>query len=167
MITHTSSEKGRAVVPPITDANTISPFPFKVTIKVDNVEVGWPNSQELSATTWISSTRPICNCPQFNLDSHPCPPRLVQQYWWGIAAVAEGVHIDSVLCANLPTYYQYFSDELCIYTQSLLISDDFRSAISMLSGYFTSVLHRWMNTLTSLRISAPDQPSTLDHTTSS
>ena len=40
MITHTSSEKGRAAVPPITDANTISPFPFKVIVKVDNVEVG-------------------------------------------------------------------------------------------------------------------------------
>ncbi|KIM49851.1 hypothetical protein M413DRAFT_117035 [Hebeloma cylindrosporum] len=40
MIMHTSSEKGRAAVPPITDANTISPFPFKVIVKVDNVEVG-------------------------------------------------------------------------------------------------------------------------------
>jgi hypothetical protein len=40
MITHTSSEKGRAAVPPITDATTISPFPFKVTIKVNDVEVG-------------------------------------------------------------------------------------------------------------------------------
>ncbi|KIM34978.1 hypothetical protein M413DRAFT_449969 [Hebeloma cylindrosporum] len=40
MITHTSSEKGRAAVPPITDANTISPFPFKIIVKVDNVEVG-------------------------------------------------------------------------------------------------------------------------------
>ncbi|KDR82145.1 hypothetical protein GALMADRAFT_240679 [Galerina marginata CBS 339.88] len=40
MITYTSSEKGRAVVPPITDATTISPFPFKVTVKVGNMEVG-------------------------------------------------------------------------------------------------------------------------------
>jgi hypothetical protein len=40
MINHTSSEKGRASVPPITDATTISPFPFRVTVKIDNVEVG-------------------------------------------------------------------------------------------------------------------------------
>ncbi|KAF8963812.1 autophagy-related protein [Flammula alnicola] len=40
IITYTSSERGRAVVPPITDATTISPFPFKVVVKVGNLEVG-------------------------------------------------------------------------------------------------------------------------------
>ncbi|KAF9559500.1 DUF1649-domain-containing protein [Agrocybe pediades] len=40
MITYTSSEKGRAVVPPITDASGISPFPFRVSVKVGNLEVG-------------------------------------------------------------------------------------------------------------------------------
>ncbi|CAA7261031.1 unnamed protein product [Cyclocybe aegerita] len=40
MISYTSSERGRAVVPPITDSSTISPFPFKVLVKVGNQEVG-------------------------------------------------------------------------------------------------------------------------------
>ncbi|KAF9528261.1 autophagy-related protein [Crepidotus variabilis] len=39
MINYTSSERGRAVVPPITDAKGISPFPFKVTVKIGNMEV--------------------------------------------------------------------------------------------------------------------------------
>jgi len=41
MITYTSSERGRAVVPPITDAKGISPFPFKVVVKIGDIEVGW------------------------------------------------------------------------------------------------------------------------------
>jgi len=40
MITYTSSDRGRAVVPPITDAKGISPFPFKVTVTIGNLEVG-------------------------------------------------------------------------------------------------------------------------------
>lgn len=40
LIKYTSSERGRAVVPPITDATTISPFPFKVVVKVGNLELG-------------------------------------------------------------------------------------------------------------------------------
>ncbi|KAF8891132.1 autophagy-related protein [Gymnopilus junonius] len=40
MISYTSSEKGRAVVPPITNATMISPFPFNVVVKVGNVEIG-------------------------------------------------------------------------------------------------------------------------------
>ncbi len=40
LIQYTSSERGRAVVPPITDATTISPFPFRVLVKVGNLELG-------------------------------------------------------------------------------------------------------------------------------
>ncbi|OCH90518.1 DUF1649-domain-containing protein [Obba rivulosa] len=40
MLTHTSSERGRAAVPLITNAQGISPFPIKVTVKVGGVEVG-------------------------------------------------------------------------------------------------------------------------------
>jgi hypothetical protein len=34
MLTHTSSERGRTAVPPITQSTGISPFPFKITVKV-------------------------------------------------------------------------------------------------------------------------------------
>ncbi|EPS99433.1 hypothetical protein FOMPIDRAFT_1030931 [Fomitopsis schrenkii] len=40
MLTHASSERGRAAVPLITNANGISPFPIKITVKVGDVEVG-------------------------------------------------------------------------------------------------------------------------------
>lgn len=40
IISYVSSERGRAVVPPITDAHPISPFPYKITTRVGNVEVG-------------------------------------------------------------------------------------------------------------------------------
>ena len=40
MLTHASSERGRAAVPLITNANGISPFPIKITVKVGEVEVG-------------------------------------------------------------------------------------------------------------------------------
>ncbi|KAF9236537.1 autophagy-related protein [Melanogaster broomeanus] len=40
MLIHTSSEKGRAAVPLITNATGISPFPIRITVKVDGVEVG-------------------------------------------------------------------------------------------------------------------------------
>ncbi|KAF9473939.1 DUF1649-domain-containing protein [Pholiota conissans] len=40
LVEYTSSEKGRGTVPPITDATTISPFPFKITVKVGNIELG-------------------------------------------------------------------------------------------------------------------------------
>ncbi|EMD32500.1 hypothetical protein CERSUDRAFT_118535 [Gelatoporia subvermispora B] len=40
MLTHTSSERGRAAVPLITSAQGVSPFPIKVTVKVGGVEVG-------------------------------------------------------------------------------------------------------------------------------
>lgn len=40
LVTYTSSERGRGVVPPITDAAGISPFPFTVVVKIGNQEVG-------------------------------------------------------------------------------------------------------------------------------
>ena len=40
LVTYISSERGRSVVPPITDAAGISPFPFTVAVKVGNQEVG-------------------------------------------------------------------------------------------------------------------------------
>ncbi|KAF8550072.1 DUF1649-domain-containing protein [Imleria badia] len=40
MLTHTSSEKGRTAVPLITNATGISPFPIRITVKVDGVEIG-------------------------------------------------------------------------------------------------------------------------------
>ncbi|KIK93673.1 hypothetical protein PAXRUDRAFT_828738 [Paxillus rubicundulus Ve08.2h10] len=40
MLTHTSSGEGRAAVPLITNATGISPFPIRITVKVDGVEVG-------------------------------------------------------------------------------------------------------------------------------
>ncbi|KDQ51157.1 hypothetical protein JAAARDRAFT_73804 [Jaapia argillacea MUCL 33604] len=40
MLTHTSSEKGRSAVPLITSNTGISPFPIKIVVKVDGVEVG-------------------------------------------------------------------------------------------------------------------------------
>jgi len=39
MLTHTSSERGRTVVPLITNASGISPFPIKVEVKVGGVTV--------------------------------------------------------------------------------------------------------------------------------
>ena len=133
MITHTSSEKGRAVVLSITDANTISPFPFKV-------------SSDLKAINRRLQT--LGPDPLQLLSVHREQSRLVRQCWWGIAAVAEGVHVDSSLCANLLIYYQNFSNELCIHIQSLLISDNFCLAIFIC--VLTSVLHRLMNAATSL-----------------
>ncbi|KAJ3540098.1 hypothetical protein NM688_g6274 [Phlebia brevispora] len=40
MLTHTSSERGRSVVPLITNAQGISPFPVKIVVKVGAIEVG-------------------------------------------------------------------------------------------------------------------------------
>jgi len=40
LVTYISSERGRSVVPPITDATGISPFPFTVVVKIGNQEVG-------------------------------------------------------------------------------------------------------------------------------
>ncbi|TFY73234.1 hypothetical protein EWM64_g10779 [Hericium alpestre] len=39
MLTHTSSEQGRSVVPPITNAN-VSPFPMAIAVRIDGAEVG-------------------------------------------------------------------------------------------------------------------------------
>jgi len=39
ILTHSSSEQGRAAVPPITNASGISPFPLKISVKVGGVEV--------------------------------------------------------------------------------------------------------------------------------
>ncbi|KAI0066729.1 DUF1649-domain-containing protein [Artomyces pyxidatus] len=39
MLTHTSSEQGRASVPPITNPD-VSPFPLKIVVRVGDVEVG-------------------------------------------------------------------------------------------------------------------------------
>ncbi|KAF9032931.1 autophagy-related protein [Panaeolus papilionaceus] len=38
-VNYTSSEKGRAVVPAITDANKISPFPYEIMVQIGNVQV--------------------------------------------------------------------------------------------------------------------------------
>ncbi|KAF9443000.1 DUF1649-domain-containing protein [Macrolepiota fuliginosa MF-IS2] len=40
MLTHTSSERGRTAVPPITQSSGISPFPFKIAVNVGGVEIG-------------------------------------------------------------------------------------------------------------------------------
>ncbi|KAG6909392.1 hypothetical protein DXG01_000692 [Tephrocybe rancida] len=40
MLTHTSSERGRAAVPLITNASGISPFPIDISVIVGGVEVG-------------------------------------------------------------------------------------------------------------------------------
>ncbi|KAG6377992.1 hypothetical protein JVT61DRAFT_14789 [Boletus reticuloceps] len=40
MLTHTSSEEGRTAVPLITNATGISPFPIRITVKVDGIEIG-------------------------------------------------------------------------------------------------------------------------------
>jgi autophagy-related protein 101 len=40
MATHTSSERGRSAVPPITTNTGISPFPMAISVKVGGVEVG-------------------------------------------------------------------------------------------------------------------------------
>ena len=39
MLTHTSSERGRSVVPLITNAQSISPFPYKIVVKVGGTEI--------------------------------------------------------------------------------------------------------------------------------
>ncbi|KIP11813.1 hypothetical protein PHLGIDRAFT_17831 [Phlebiopsis gigantea 11061_1 CR5-6] len=39
MLTHTSSERGRSVVPLISNAQGISPFPVKLAVRVNGVEV--------------------------------------------------------------------------------------------------------------------------------
>ena len=38
MLTHTSSEQGRAAVPPITNSD-VSPFPLKIAVRVGGVEL--------------------------------------------------------------------------------------------------------------------------------
>lgn len=40
MLIHTSSERGRNVVPLIRNATDISPFPFRVTVKIGGDEIG-------------------------------------------------------------------------------------------------------------------------------
>jgi len=40
MLTHTSSEEGRTAVPLITNATGISPFPIRIVVKVDGLEIG-------------------------------------------------------------------------------------------------------------------------------
>lgn len=40
MLMHTSSERGRTTVPLITNATGISPFPIRMMVKVDGVEIG-------------------------------------------------------------------------------------------------------------------------------
>jgi len=44
ILVHTSSERGRAAVPPITQSSGISPFPFKIAAHVGGMEIGniWP-----------------------------------------------------------------------------------------------------------------------------
>jgi len=40
ILTHTSSETGRAAVPLMTNSSGISPFPFRLAVKVAGVEIG-------------------------------------------------------------------------------------------------------------------------------
>lgn len=40
MLTYTSSERGRTAVPLITEAQSISPFPIKMVVRVGGVDVG-------------------------------------------------------------------------------------------------------------------------------
>ena len=40
ILNHTSSEAGRSAVPPITNSSGISPFPFRISVKVAGTEVG-------------------------------------------------------------------------------------------------------------------------------
>ncbi|KAL9714609.1 hypothetical protein Ac2012v2_001266 [Leucoagaricus gongylophorus] len=40
ILVHTSSERGRAAVPPITQSSGISPFPFKIAAHVGGMEIG-------------------------------------------------------------------------------------------------------------------------------
>lgn len=40
ILTHTSSEQGRQSVPPIRTAGVLSPFAYKIEVKVDGVEYG-------------------------------------------------------------------------------------------------------------------------------
>lgn len=40
ILTHTASERGRAVVPLITNSTGVSPFPFKIHVKVAGAEQG-------------------------------------------------------------------------------------------------------------------------------
>ena len=40
ILQHTSSDAGRAAVPPITNSQGISPFPFKISVKVAGVDLG-------------------------------------------------------------------------------------------------------------------------------
>ena len=40
ILKHTSSERGRTAVPPITNSSGISPFPFRISVRVADVEVG-------------------------------------------------------------------------------------------------------------------------------
>ncbi|KAI6140002.1 autophagy-related protein [Pisolithus tinctorius] len=40
ILTYTSSERGRTAVPLITNATGISPFPIKISIKMDGMEIG-------------------------------------------------------------------------------------------------------------------------------
>ena len=44
ILVHTSSERGRAAVPPMTQSNGISPFPFKIAAHVGGIEIKsiWP-----------------------------------------------------------------------------------------------------------------------------
>jgi len=42
ILNHTSSEKGRACVPPIVTAGVVSPFPLHIGVKVAGVEIGAP-----------------------------------------------------------------------------------------------------------------------------
>lgn len=40
ILTYTSSERGRMAVPLITEAQSISPFPIKMVVKVGGVDIG-------------------------------------------------------------------------------------------------------------------------------
>lgn len=40
ILTYTSSERGRMAVPLITEAQSISPFPIKMVVKVGSVDIG-------------------------------------------------------------------------------------------------------------------------------
>lgn len=40
MLTHASSERGRMAVPLITEAQSISPFPIKMVVRIGGLDVG-------------------------------------------------------------------------------------------------------------------------------
>jgi len=157
MITHASSEKGRAVIPPITDANTISPFLFKVTIKVDNVEVGWPGSHKLTTkNSWTRSVATALDSPwtvkigmAMLMRNRSC----CRRGSCGLEPLRQSTYLLPILLQRA----MYLS-RIASYISRFLLSYIYLGIL------ITSVLHRSMNVVTYV----PRNPywSTPNHTTS-